>query len=731
MEHNPPIIAIEDTVANKTNHINQNFNLNAQAYSCSRCRKLKKKCSKELPVCINCLKAHEECSYPGRAPRRTKRELNKEKECIADKVLKKKINNTKSYLSKHSSPISLLTNNQPVSISLSNLRNDFEKYQENIHDQILPASSFLNILGDINCLTSLPSILNHGSVFDENNTDNVSNADINLKNRSRNIELLPPISHMQGKLVHEFHRPDSIPVKASSIQIEAVTSVFKGARTTPMITSDGYHFKCIERSLYDRSIAAYFKHNHRSYPVMNKIEFLNKVSTIKDFKLLDSQYESTFIFQLYMVMAIGCTTLQRAGMLNFEDEGLCEHFSYLAMKKFCAVMHLQNMETAKCLLLLGIYSFFEPKGISSWTISGLIMRITIGLGLNRALTAKKLKEKSLIDVEMRYRSFWSFYSFERLVHTSLGRISAIDDDNINVPLPTPLYEEEKEDIEVTNLMISLRRMGGKIYKQVYGVASGRKLSMDEKQNIINSLRNELDELYQKQKNKNTQKRNNIIGLECAGTFPFNESKCIGDSFNIQNDNRVNSTPSNLKDDKSHNVTNSNNHSNISFHSSDVWLATRYFQLQIMLYRPSPLIHKPPMESLSILGDFCLQALKHNYILYKKKMLPLNWITLFRILTICNTILYCLCQWSIDLIESKIEIQQCVEILQHFGEKWVFAAKCADVFQTISNAIVDISLSNGQVPNMDKLTRELFGATNEYQDILDENEVDVSWMDQLL
>lgn len=94
-------------------------------------------------------------------------------------------------------------------------------------------------------------------------------------------------------------------------------------------------------------------------------------------------------------------------------------------------------------------------------------------------------------------------------------------------------------------------------------------------------------------------------------------------------------------------------------------------------------------------------------------------------------LYCLCQWSIDLIESKIEIQQCVEILQHFGEKWVFAAKCADVFQTISTAILDISLSNGQVPNMDKLTRELFGASNEYQDILDDNNVDISWVDRLV
>lgn len=158
---------------------------------------------------------------------------------------------------------------------------------------------------------------------------------------------------------------------------------------------------------------------------------------------------------------------------------------------------------------------------------------------------------------------------------------------------------------------------------------------------------------------------------------------------------------------------------------------RYSQLQILLYRPSALMPKPPIDSLSTLGEFCLQAWKHTYTLYKKRLLPLNWITLFRTLTICNTILYCLCQWSIDLIESKIEIQQCVEILRHFGERWIFAMRCADVFQNISNTILDISLSHGKVPNMDQLTRELFGASDSYQDILDENNVDVSWVDKLV
>ncbi|AAS52972.2 AER291Cp [Eremothecium gossypii ATCC 10895] len=642
-----------------------------ETYSCSRCRRLKKKCSKELPRCFSCEAASKECVYPGRAPRRTKKQLEEaiqRGEFVPSKKSKKQgqwaSGEALSYDYQPQSP--KLSDGSPqqsegYSDSASNSRgNTLSSATSAVRDSsdassANPVSSFLSILGSFSTTQQLGVGRNTGSVGQ--------------------LE-----TFSQGKLEHEMHRPDSIPITASSIQIEAVASVFKGGRDTPMLAADGT-IKHIDRQLCDKFVAAYFKHNHRSYPLMNKIEFLNQVASIADLTNMEGKYENTFIFQLYMIMAIGCTTLQRAGFLDPDEEDLSEHFSYMAMRKFCSVMHLQNLETVKCLLLLGIYSFFEPKGISTWTISGLIMRLTIGLGLNRTLTKKAQERMSVLDIEMRYRAFWSFYAFERLVHTSLGRTSAIDDDDINVPLPRALYEEEREDIEVTKMMLNLRRFAGVIYKKVHSVSAGKRcLGMGEKQDIIDSLRQQLDTIYEDEK-----KKQNII--DC-----------------------------------------NNANGNISFHSSNTWLSMRYSQLMIMLYRPSKLIPKPSMDSLTILGTSCLEALRHTYCLYKKKLLPLNWITLFRTLTICNTMLYCLYQWSIDLVESKLEIQQCVEILQHFGEKWVFAKECAVVFQNIGNAILDISLSRGQVENVDKLTRELFGASNEYQDILDENNVDISWID---
>lgn len=677
-----------------------------ESYSCARCRRLKKRCPKQSPGCETCLKAGEKCLYLGRAPRRTKKELE-EARLRGEFVPKKRRCRDKSEPGSGSDSNPAYSNSSPGTAT-----EDGAEFKQEAEAKILdrsstpaaivaplrtPAGSNLNADRVASLVSILGAMPEHtpsaGSAFSSNGISSPRAGLEGVVQRSVSPET-DSDSHKQGlvlalrsaqwKHATENSKVESTPVDAPSIQAEAITGIFKGGRATPWLTENG-QYKPIERSLYDRFIAAYFKHNHKSFYMMDKVAFLNKVSTIRDFTSMDGEFEDHFIFQLYMAMAIGCTTLQRAEMLTDEEGELSEHFAFLAMKKFRPVIRRQNIETIKCLLLLGIFALFEPKGVSSWTISGLIMRLIIGLGFNRALGGGRLKKFTPVEAELRYRVFWSAYCFERLVCTSLGRMSSIDDDEITVPLPQPLNDEEKEDLEVANMMISLRRMGGRIYKKVHLVSVGRKnYTIEQKEEIIECLRKEIDEIYHREK---------------ASIKRKNATKWGGDS--------------------------------ISFHCSDIWLAMRYAQLQIMLYRPSVLIPKPPMESLTKLGEFCLQALKHTYTLYKKKLLPLNWITLFRTLTICNTMLYCLCHWSIDIAESEIEIQQCVDILSHFGEKWVFAKKCAEVFQNISGTILDISLSSGQIPNMEKLTRELFGASDEYQEILDENNVDVSWIDKLI
>lgn len=345
------------------------------------------------------------------------------------------------------------------------------------------------------------------------------------------------------------------------------------------------------------------------------------------------------------------------------------------------------------------------------------MRLAIELGLNRPLTAKEMGDMSAVEVESRYRVFWSAYCFERVVATSLGRVSAIDDEDIGIPLPRALYDSEKEDIEVTNLIISLRKMGGKIYKEVHSLSAGRKdITMEQKQLIIQKLRKELDDIYEEECEKRRLKgksrsskrfekskesdsdrgvteedvksgNENLIGLLASDDVSMTEhgqsidntlestplpttipTTIVNDSVdqhstleniptsatskdqietiitkptaNIMNDQtdsdplpKVDNKPisnneegpkslkeGNSEQNPSENISpedvtltktdNSENkesslrsNSNISFHISNVWLEMRYTQLQILLYRPSALIPKPPIESLTVLGEF--------------------------------------------------------------------------------------------------------------------------------
>ncbi|KAL6946824.1 hypothetical protein ACO0QE_001676 [Hanseniaspora vineae] len=828
---------------------------NKDAYSCLRCRKYKKKCSRDKPKCTTCNKLNKECFYPGRARRRRRCEIyaaeslasgsesdaksqtdfknasssiipppTSDTSAIQEKKIKRSLTHAVDIASSAASfqdilptrstiPISNNTNQSNTTSHSSQLKEhqkqDYTAFPHNTSVPVALPGSFtpsnimspgsfstpgmIEYLSNIsnsknitsptsngitssitspklgvspaipitngstrfsisygtndnnhngyNGLSNMPSFQNTQALLPTRSehlskneshsaNDNDQGRKVSLSSnptsslhssaqikRESSLVYCPvdkiPYSHAQGALEHDLHKPVSTPIKPSSIQIEGLTAVFKGGRYTNWPLEKGFDskFKKIEHSLYHDFIDAYFQHNHKSYPMINKFEFLEKVSKIKDFSALDlstsSEYDAVFLFMLYLIMAIGCTSLSRAKVLKPSENDLSEHFAYLGMKRFCDIMHLQNWDTIRCLILLGIYSFFEPKGISSWTIGGIINRITIGLGLNRELTVSKQKVIDPHTLEFRHRIFWSAYCFERLVHTSLGRISSLDDDDINVPLPVPICEEEVQDIQVTKMIISIRKMGGKIYNKVHSVKSAninKGKTESEKQMIIDSLGKELDTLFEKHKiqMREMQAKNKGLSSVSLAESRSNSSQSPSSSDSVRPD--------------------------ISFHNSELWLIMRYEQLQIMLYRPSKLFPTLPTATLTILGQVCLTSLKHTHMLFVKNMLPYNWITLFRTLTICNTMLFCLCQWCVDTVDCQIEIQQCTEILKHFGGKWVFATNCAKVFENISSSISEFSVGASTNEKMKQLNQELFGASNEYQDILDENNVDVFWLD---
>ena len=89
---------------------------------------------------------------------------------------------------------------------------------------------------------------------------------------------------------------------------------------------------------------------------------------------------------------------------------------------------------------------------------GKLTRLAIHLGMNHKILDQDARNLSSKEIEMRSRLFWSVYNIDRLSSVSLGRPVALQDDDINVPFPQVLEEDETEDIAVNRLVINLRRL---------------------------------------------------------------------------------------------------------------------------------------------------------------------------------------------------------------------------------------------------------------------------------
>lgn len=625
--------------------------------SCLRCRRLKRKCDKTLPVCYSCERTNSECLYVPRKQR-----------------------NVPAKLPVEQRPEQSISAPPPVTIP-----RDEPRKEEFRRDLPFTPNSDPNFYLENNALTPLILALEAVGGMSARPLDRPFEEEkIPLERHlPPPLMLRPDIFSRKGLLSNDdlsvvMPRPNapasynsripnfnSYPKQVSSVLISAVKiNTNSNITLIPPI---------VDENLMGKFIEAYFRHNHRAYPIINRTEFSEKVRRIGVQNL--HQYDDQF--ELNMIAAIGCTSLERAGHIS-KDKKILEYFASKALSLVLNNLTNNDSRSVRYLLLLGLYSYFDPSEFTSWEITGKLTRLLILLGLNKKLSPQAVSNMGQRDVEMRYRLFWGVYLMDRMISVSLGRPVGINDDDINIPLPEVLDSVEESDVKITRLIIGLRKLEGQILKQVHSVNAGEDISDEHRLAVLDTLKNQIEEWY-----ANSGKLKLFVTSAELTAL------------------------------------------SISFHGLSPWYAARYHHLIMLLYRPSYLNPKPSLDILETLGKACLQNLSYTYHLYTSALLPLNWITLYRFLTVCSTILYCLCNWSIDLIDSKTEIGYCIEILEGFSNDWVVAKKCAEVFRTIDRQMLEISLTSKGVPDMDKLLTELLGASSSYHEILSEYQVEIS------
>ncbi|VUC23044.1 unnamed protein product [Clonostachys rosea] len=399
---------------------------------------------------------------------------------------------------------------------------------------------------------------------------------------------------------------------------------------------------------YDTLIDAYFRDVHRAYPFLDKNALLSTMAIKGEKDILSSKGQDSETTILYLVMAIGSITLQRAtqdpGTPSDSGTALFDvNYQALVSKS----MMNESITNLQILLLLAIYSQSDPVGMNTWAIIDILGRQAVRLGLTRGDTAGK--GCSAADVERNHRLFWSIYVMDRMVALTTGTPAAMINANMDIPLPritveefdSPQRQEQAHVLQVSRHIIQLRTLEYKVLQEIHlrDQKSTSSLTREDRYTLVVGLRAEIENWY--------------------------SNGCL--------------LQSNELDD-------------MTIHIRICWLAARYYNLLLLLYYPC---HFNPGTMLLSNGELLSLARKHvqaNFVRFQQRQLPLNRLTLCRIFPVCMVFLHCFLsrQSAAECACAREEISMCADILAAFPEHWTLAHRAAPIIRQLAALVSSTS-----------------------------------------
>lgn len=382
-------------------------------------------------------------------------------------------------------------------------------------------------------------------------------------------------------------------------------------------------------------IDAYFRNVDQVYPFMNQSKVLENLATLGDLahRLQDSQ--STLLF---LVMSIGCTTLERASQVPRNTAKRFE-VAYAEIIQEC-VGRDSSIESVQILMLLALYSLFDPAaGAPTYATVGIAARQAITVGLTRppagdvALTP--------VEKELRYRLYWSILALDRMMAVSQGLPSALPDRS-DIPLPSLTVEEFASTDRTTHA----RRLQ----------TSRHVIELRQLENAI------LDRVHFRK------------ATEIAGLDPIDRRATLkGLRASIEDWYSQGCLMSPMESDRA------------TLHSSATWLSARYYYLLILLYYPNHFNSTAGAASWPDLEQFAQRHLQATSALFQQNQLPLNCNTLYRLMPVCLVLMHgfvAACQtadWSSKSsfpFLAQDEVNTILTVLEAFSPEWILAHQAA-------------------------------------------------------
>ncbi|KAL4789698.1 fungal-specific transcription factor domain-containing protein [Aspergillus venezuelensis] len=132
-----------------------------------------------------------------------------------------------------------------------------------------------------------------------------------------------------------------------------------------------------------------------------------------------------------------------------------------------------SLSQIEIMLLFCFYSNTLGRVNSAHMYSGMAMRIATRLGLHRASSDDARSCMSSVEREHRVRLWWTVYVFDRTTCSRLGQPVAIQDDDLDVEMPSlePIVVENQRKLDRPEHLIAhigLARITGHIMSDIYG-----------------------------------------------------------------------------------------------------------------------------------------------------------------------------------------------------------------------------------------------------------------------
>jgi hypothetical protein len=355
---------------------------------------------------------------------------------------------------------------------------------------------------------------------------------------------------------------------------------------------------------------------------------------------------------LYLVIAIGTTTLERAGRIPPSSPPRFR-VQYADVIQECLTQ--PGTRSVRILTLLALYSLFDPNGLPTWSIMGILTRQALTLGLTREglpVNSRSDEDKrSPRTIELRRRLLWSVYILDRMMAVSVGQPVGLADEDLDVPQPAVTIEEYASAdraecasvLQLNRHIIHLRQLEHKILAdiQLRSRINISYLTVPDRSAIVNRLRSEIENWY---------------GNGCLVSAPDAD--------------------------------------NVPIHNTITWLNARYYNLLVLLYYPCQFNAQSRHISNTDLLTFVKKHIQYSYVLLSSNQLPQNRVTLNRLLPVCMVFLHCYASGDPRGFTAKDEVDSCIEILQTFPAEWQQAHEAAHIMLQF----VDLLSTNTNCPS---------------------------------